>query len=152
MIDVEAGGNRHQEMHVDGGIMAQVFAYLPAIATAQVMAATSRERRLYVIRNARLDTEWASVERKTMSIAGRAVASLITTQGIGDLYRMYATTQRDGVDFNLTFIPAEFHFPHREEFDNEYMRKLYALGYDVAVKGVRWAKVPPGFQAADAVE
>mgnify|MGYP001404487044 CR=1 FL=1 len=83
------------------------------------------------------------------SIAGRAVASLVTTQGVGDLYRMYATAQRDGVDFNLTFIPADFRFPHREEFDNDYMRKLYALGYDLAVKGVPWAKTPPGFQAAD---
>ena len=39
--------------------------------------------------------------------------------GIGDLYRIYATAQRDDVDFNLTFIPSTFDFPHKEEFDNE---------------------------------
>jgi hypothetical protein len=33
-------------------------------------AGVTRERRLYVIRNARLDPDWADVERKTMSIAG----------------------------------------------------------------------------------
>ena len=75
-----------------------------------------------------------------------AIASLIHTQGIGDLYRIYATAQRDGVDFNLTFIPSSFNFPHKEEFDNEYMRKLYDVGYDQGVKGVPWAKVPPGFK------
>ena len=43
-----------------------------------------------------------------MTIAMRAIDSLTRTQGIGDLYRIYATTQRDGIDFNLTFIPPTF--------------------------------------------
>ena len=64
---------------------------------------------------------------------------------IGDTYRIYATAQRDGVDFNLTFIPSTFNVPHKEEFDNEYMRKLYDTGYDLAAKGKPWVKVPPGF-------
>ena len=147
LIDVEAGGKRYQEMHVDGGTMAQVFAYPSSLRIKELSAAAgfTRERRLYVIRNARLDPDWAQVERKTMSIAGRAVASLIHTQGIGDLYRIYATTQRDGVDFNLAFIPFSFNAPHKEEFDNEYMRALYDVGYDLAVKGYPWLKTPPGF-------
>lgn len=147
MIEVEAGGKRYQEMHVDGGTVAQVFLYPPSINVGAQDRAVgfSRERRAYIIRNARLDPDWANVERSTMTIAGRAIASLIHTQGIGDLFRIYATTQRDGVDFNLTFIPASFNFPHKEEFDNEYMRKLYDTGYEQGVKGVRWAKTPPGF-------
>jgi predicted acylesterase/phospholipase RssA len=151
LIDVEAGGKHYQEMHVDGGTMSQVFAY-PASLPIKELSATagfSRERRLYVIRNARLDPDWAQVERNTMSIAGRAVASLIHTQGIGDLYRIYATAQRDGVDFNLAFIPSSFNAPHKEEFDNAYMRALYDEGYELAVKGYPWLKTPPGFEAPD---
>ena len=113
-----------------------------AIATA---SGVERERRLYLIRNARLDPDWAQVERQTMSIAGRAVGSLIHSQGIGDLYRIYATAERDGVDFNLAFIPSTFNEPHPEEFDNPYMRKLYAVGYEQASKGFPWLKLPPGF-------
>jgi hypothetical protein len=30
------------------------------------------------------------------------------------------------------------------------MRKLYAVGYDFAAKGLPWAKVPPGFTPASA--
>ena len=82
-----------------------------------------------------------------MSIAGRAIASLIHSQGIGDTYRIYATAQRDGVDFNLTFIPSSFNFPHKEEFETEYMRKLYDVGYEQGRNGVPWAKTPPGFTA-----
>jgi predicted acylesterase/phospholipase RssA len=147
MIDVDVDGKHYQEMHVDGGTMAQVFAYPAAVSAARMAAetGTTRERTLYVIRNARLDPDWAQVDRSTMSIAGRAVASLIHTQGIGDLYRIYATSQRDDVDFNLAFIPSSFDAPHPEEFDNAYMRALYGVGYDMAVKGYPWQKTPPGF-------
>ncbi len=147
MIDVEVDGKHYQEMHVDGGIVAQVFAYPAAIRVKEDAASVgvSRARKLYVIRNARLDAEWAQVERSTMSIAARAVSSLIQSQGFGDLYRIYATAQRDGVDFNLGFIPASFKAPHKEEFDNEYMRALYDTGYQMALKGYPWVKAPPGF-------
>ena len=154
LFDVEADGKPYQEMHVDGGATAQVFIYPASIHVKDEAAAAgvTRERRLYVIRNARLDPDWAQVERKTMSIAQRAIGSLIHTQGIGDLYRIYTTTQRDGVDFNLAFIPPSFNAPHKEQFDTEYMRQLYDVGYAMAVKGFPWARTPPGFEPSIAAE
>ncbi|HKZ16628.1 MAG TPA: patatin-like phospholipase family protein [Geobacteraceae bacterium] len=149
MIDVLADGGHYQEMHVDGGAMTQVFIYPPSVDIKEVRAesagAAEREKRLYVIRNSRLDPEWSQVERQTMSIAGRAISSLIQTQGIGDLDRIYLITQRDGVDFNLAYVPASFNAPHKEDFDTEYMRRLFALGYEMAAKGYPWQKAPPGF-------
>ncbi|MEI6002527.1 patatin-like phospholipase family protein [Paraburkholderia bengalensis] len=147
MIDVVVDGKHYQEMHVDGGVVAQVFAYPAAIRVSEEAASVgvSRERKLYIIRNARLDAEWMQVDRSTMGIASRAVASMIQSQGVGDLYRIYATANRDGVDFNLAFIPASFNAPHKEEFDTEYMRALYDLAYNMALKGYPWTHVPPGF-------
>lgn len=147
LIDVEAKGRPYQEMHVDGGTMSQVFVYPPKLNLREFSKqhGINRERRVYVIRNARLDPEWAQVERRTMSIAGRAIASLIHTQGLGDLYRIYLTSQRDGVDFNLAYVPASFNAPHPVEFDPDFMRALYQTGYDMAIKGFPWAKNPPGF-------
>jgi hypothetical protein len=106
-----------------------------------------RERRVYVIRNARLDPDWAEVERATISILGRTVTSLIQTQGVGDLYRIYASTERDGIDFNLAYIPETFKTELKEPFETSYMRELFQLGYDRAKNGYQWAKVPPGFGA-----
>jgi len=147
LIDVEVQGQPYQEMHVDGGTMSQVFVYPPKLNLKEVgrQQGINRERRVYVIRNARLDPEWAQVERRTMSIAGRAISSLIHTQGIGDLYRIYLTTQRDGVDFNLAYVPASFNAPHPEDFDPDFMRALYQTGYEMAVRGFPWKKQPPGF-------
>jgi hypothetical protein len=148
MLDVTVDGTHYQEMHVDGGTMAQVFFYPPSADLSQLRG-VERRRVLYVIRNARLDPDWASVERRTMTIATRAIASLTRTQGIGDLYRIYATTQRDGFDFNLAFIPPTFDTPHEEEFDTNYMQQLYRVGFDQARAGYSWAKVPPGSRPGD---
>jgi hypothetical protein len=149
MIDVEVDGKKYQEMHVDGGASAQVFIYPPSLNIRSQSAERQivRERRVYVIRNARLDPDWAQVERAVFGILGRTVTSLIQTQGVGDLYRIYLSTQRDGIDFNLAYIPETFTTPLNEPFETAYMRELYGVGYELAVNGYPWAKVPPGFTA-----
>ncbi len=140
MIDVEADGKAYQEMHVDGGTTAQVFVYPAAIRLHELAA---RDRTLYIIRNARLDPEWAQVDRRTLPIAFRAITCLIQYQGMGDLYRIYAITQRDHVDYNLAFIPATFDKPHTSEFDKAYMQALFDTGYQMAEEGHEWSKHPP---------
>ncbi len=65
MIDVEVDGKPYQEMHVDGGAQAQVFLYPPRmfdLVRQQGVKVPPRERKVYIIRNARLDPQWASVE------------------------------------------------------------------------------------------
>jgi predicted acylesterase/phospholipase RssA len=146
LFDVEAGGKAYHEMHVDGGASAQVFVY-PASFQLQTEAArvgATRARTLYVIRNTKLAPDWSDVERRTLSIIGRSISSLIQTQGIGDLYRIHSIAQRDGLEFNLAYIPASFNVPHKEEFDTDYMRALFKLGYEQALKGYPWEKRPPG--------
>jgi hypothetical protein len=95
MIDVEVDGKTYEEMHVGGGASSQVFVYPPGLSVAATSRAegVTRERRLYVIRNARLDPDCAQVDRSTLSILERAVSSLIQTQGVGDLYRIYLAAQ-----------------------------------------------------------
>ena len=147
LIDVEAGGKRFQEMHVDGGTVAQVFVYPASMRLKEGARAAGivRERRMYIIRNSRLDPDWAQVERKVFSIAGRSISSLIQMQGRGDLFRIHSVAMRDSVDFNLAFIPPTFDAPHPEDFDTGFMRALFQYGYDQAVKGYPWAKAPPGY-------
>ena len=50
--------------------------------------------------------------------------------GIGDLYRIYTITQRDGVDYNLAYIPATFQAPHTAEFDTVYMSRVSGAAAD----------------------
>ena len=64
---------------------------------------------------------------------------------MGDLYRIYLTAQRDGLDFNLAFIPASLNLPHKKDFETEYMRALFKVGYDMAARGYPWEKAPPDY-------
>lgn len=151
MIDIELDGTMHQEMHVDGGAVSQTFIYPSSVKIKERAKAAGivRERRLYILRNARLELDWSSVERNTLTIAGRAVASLISSQGVGDLYQIYLKTQRDGVDYNLAFIPPEFEEKAAEPFDNDYMRSLFDFAYQRAREDYPWQKTPPDYAVAN---
>ena len=59
---------------------------------------------------------------------------------------IYATSQRDGVDFNLAFIGSDFTVEHKEPFDRAYMRALFDYGYQRARAGYPWSKAPPILQ------
>jgi predicted patatin/cPLA2 family phospholipase len=147
MIDVELDGERFQEMHVDGGAFAQAFLYPAAVGEArqarQRRGESVRDVQAYVIRNARLDPNWAVVERRTMGILGRAVSTMIFSSGFNDVVRMYFNTQRDGIDYNLAFISADFTGEFTEPFDQAYMRELYDYGEAQARRGFDWSKAPP---------
>ena len=145
MIDVEANGKSYDEMHVDGGATAQVFVYWSGVRLKALAAAhgAERERKVYIMVNARLDPEWGEVERRTLPITLKSIETLLNFHVIGDLYRIYAITERDGTDFNVALIQEDFQVSHGEDFDPSYMKKLYQYGYGKAAGGYHWLKEPP---------
>ena len=147
MFDVTLDGKAYQEMHVDGGAFAQAFLY-PAAVTRERRQRIKRGQHVvpgiaYVIRNGRLDPEWATTERQTMGIAGRAIATMIAASGYNDVMRMYNTTLHDGIDFNLAYIGSDFTMKLEQPFDPAYMRALFNYGFQRAVGGYEWSKEPP---------
>ncbi len=145
MIRVEVNGVPYEEMHVDGGASAQVFLYPPRMrqVASSLGEEMNRSLAVYVIRNSFLRPSYSPVERRTISIAGPAIASLIHTQGMGDLNRIYLQTQRDGLDFNLAYIDDDFMADHTMDFDTRFMKALFDYGYRLGKEGYPWKKVPP---------
>jgi len=150
LFDVEAGGEPHQEMHVDGGASSQAFLVPPSVDPRHALAKAGYHRKTsaYIIRNSRLTTEWTDVERKTLPIAEKAVTTIINYSGVGDFYRMYMETLRAKAGFNLAYVGDDFRAEHREQFDQSYMRALYHFAYDKAANGYPWQDAPPGFAHA----
>jgi hypothetical protein len=147
MLDVTLDGVAYQEMHVDGGAFAQAFLY-PSGLTRLRRSRMARGQFVvpaiaYVIRNGRLDSEWATTERSTLGIAGRAIGTMITASGINDVVRIYNVTHRDGIPFNLAYIGSDFTEKLPEPFDQKYMRALFDYGYQRARRGYDWTKTPP---------
>ena len=142
VVEVEAGGGRYTELHVDGGVSAQLFLYPSSVDWRKV---TQRlgvvgAPRLYVVRNAKLTPTWRTVERQVFPIAGAAISTLIRTQGVGDLARTHADANRDGIEFRLSFIPASFDATSARPFDPDYMRALYAVGRRAGRDGTAWTR------------
>jgi hypothetical protein len=134
-------------MHVDGGTSNQVFLYPAALdmRDASDQAGVQRRREVFVIRNARITPQWEPVEPRFGQIAVRSVATLIKTQGIGDLFRIYVGARRDGMAYHLASIPDDFQAERESQFDPVYMRKLFDFAYGLAKNGYPWVQEPPGF-------
>jgi predicted acylesterase/phospholipase RssA len=151
LIDVEVNGRHFQEMHVDGGAVAQMFLY-PAwlhLADWSRENGVDRKRTAWLIRNARAEPEPDNTRRQLLSVGLRAVSTLVHFGGINDLVRIYLVTRRDSVQFRLAFIDQDFNLPRREFFDQAYMRALFDHAYTLARNGYPWSTEPPGFSAAD---
>ena len=147
IIPVEAANGMYDEMHVDGGARSQVFVYPADLVWRDVVQKLRVQGtpNVYIIRNGFLEPDFQGVERRIFPIASRYIDSLIQTQGIGDIYQIYALCVRDGNSFNLASIPSEFSDEPTEAFDPTYMSKLFDLGYKMASEGYPWSRFPPGF-------
>jgi hypothetical protein len=141
LIDVEVGGKTYQELHVDGGAIAQMFLYPPNIELGRQLPKS--QRKAYLVRNGRLDAESAEVEPRTLSIAKRAISTIIHYGGANDVLSIYFIAQRDGIDYNLAYIGRDFGAQHRGDFDKAYMNALFDYAYQQARKGYSWKKKPP---------
>jgi hypothetical protein len=148
MIDVEANGQRYQEMNVDAGVVAQTFLYPVwlGLKTNMRFGQAARDSIAYIIRNGRLDSNWASVNRDFLTITQRAIATMIHYLGYNDTLRLYDSAKRDGIDYNLAFIETDFAKAKRDPFDPEYMKALFDYSYEKARRGPVWHKEPPVFE------
>lgn len=146
MIDVEVDGRRYQEMHVDGGVINQVFTY-PSNTLAALERALGRpyrrEMHIYAVRNGKLLPEWAATPRRTLSIGNRAFGLLMQHQGIGDLEQIFRTARQDGAEFNLAYIGMDFTQDKARNFDPEYMRRLFDYAHRRGTQGCAWHKTLP---------
>jgi predicted acylesterase/phospholipase RssA len=147
MIDIMVGKAKHEEMHVDGGTISQVFLYPSALELNKftTVPKNSVVAAAYIIRNGRVTMPPGKIERQLPAIAERAITTMLTSNGVGDLYRIYATTQRDHIAYNLAYIGEEFREFADGPFDRVYMTKLFDYGRARGRQGYAWQQQPPDF-------
>ena len=147
-IDVTVDGQTYDEMHVDGGVITQVFFYefmLNMKEAAKMVGRTEMESnrpQVYVIRNGKVNPEPRQIPRKVLPIAERAVSTMIKSASLNDLMRIYQFAERDNIDFNYAGIPDDFSFDSKEVFDPKEMNALFEIGYQKVRDGDLWQKAP----------
>jgi hypothetical protein len=103
------------------------------------------DRTAYAVINNKIRKPYSPVRPRLVAIAGAAASSLLGGSGTGDLYRIFAIAQRDGIDLKVLSIPPSFDAVSTEPFDPVYMKALYDLGYEYGLAGDRWSSGPPDF-------
>lgn len=148
LFDAEVNGREYHELHVDGGLAAQVYLYPAAVSKVAIQSGIikSRKREAYIIRNARLSIGWEETERNGLGVLNRSYKKIVQSQGLGNLYQIYEIARRDKVGFNLAYIGNDFEADHPAEFDKTYMNALFQYGFEKSVKGYPWQHMPPGLE------
>jgi predicted acylesterase/phospholipase RssA len=142
LIDAEANGRTFQEMHADGNVTEAVFT-LPLQYLAQQKHTRLSGGKIFILMNTVIEPQFSVVDDQTLKIVGASINTLLTQKTIGDLATTYAYTRVNHVDFNLTAIDPNVAQSGTKAFDTAYMRKLYAIGYDLGRSGRFWRKTPP---------
>lgn len=144
-LPVTVDGQTYDEMHVDGGTTREVFVSpidVPFAALDRFYDAPPR-RRLYIVKNGKYEADYEPVREQALPIAARAIETLIKTQHRNDIYRIYRMAKDSGADFNLAFVPQDFRAKPKELFDPQYQAALFEKGFELALTGRAWVKVPP---------
>ena len=147
-IEVEVDDQRYDEMHTDGGTVAQVFFNAGTVDLGAASRAAGRTRQggyrgtLYVIRNGKLEPEPQQVKRRLPEIAGRAISTMVKFAAFNDLYRIHSSASAAELGFRFAAIPDDFKSTAEEMFDPEEMKRLFELGYEMGLAGTVWRATP----------
>jgi hypothetical protein len=147
-FEVEAGGERYDEMHVDGAVAANLFVtggvIRPALARSEGKRGPGREH-YYIIHNGQLAARPSPTKRSVRAIALRSLDVASRTGMQDELARIYVLALRETAGYSWIGIPQGINLTGAEIFDPTVMRELFELGYRNALAGPEWNLLPPGF-------
>jgi hypothetical protein len=148
-FEVEAGGQRYNEMHVDGGIMRQMFIAPPGFDwdAAGRKLGTDGHINFYVIRNGRTRSEYMVMQPNPIGLGEHAMFQLTQSLGIGDLYMIYMRAQREHASFRAAWIDDAFAASWTQWYDPQYVRALFEYGHAQARGANVWHALPPGIKS-----
>jgi hypothetical protein len=143
-ISARAEGRRYDELHVDGGVTAQLFARPRTwFARFEEMAfGSARERTLYVIRNGKLMPDYKPTEESAFPLAVRSIATMTKYEGLFNLRRLDHMSCEANPCVLFTSISSTFTQAARSEFDREYMSELFLVGEQLGESGQVWRSRP----------
>lgn len=141
-FEVYDNNQQFEEMHVDGGLAAQVF-FNPANYDFNQLSnflGLKRPPRLDVIRNGVLKAPYQAVEDKGIPLITKSLSSLTTLQVRGDIYRMKYLSKIENIDMQFAYIDKGFAVQKESKnmFDSHYMKAIYQYGYDKVLNKQVW--------------
>ncbi len=153
-IQINTDTAHYDEMHVDGGLINQVFGIetLANILVKQRQSGQPINAQVFLIRNSAIKPKWEPAPRELVGIANRTVDIMINSQSLGDIFRNYVIAKMTGISFYYTGIPADFQTGQHDAFDTDYMNTLFDVGYQAGKTGSAWESQLPGLEDLDSLK
>ncbi|WP_295894093.1 patatin-like phospholipase family protein [uncultured Vibrio sp.] len=159
LIPVYVDGVLHDEMHVDGGVIAQVF-FIPEVLDIEAIAEVEKlnlkqrgfdvqhgkQSYVWLINNARIGASWHPTALSITDIVSRSISTMIKFQGRSSIAQVYKQSQLTESSFNYSYIPDLLpDAPEDLPFDKVYMQSLYCYGYALGLKQSHWSSNLPNY-------
>jgi hypothetical protein len=163
-FEVEVDGKKSTELHVDGGVTAQLFvpSHVFAAATQSAIEDSSRlggqagaavmapPGNLYVIVAGKLYPDASPVRPLVLPVMGASANSLLYAHCRAELANLYGLARPAGLNYNLTALKQDFvSIDLSVKFDQEAMNKLYDEGVRQGSTGNSWMHGPPTVSPGD---
>jgi len=149
LIDVEGEGRRFAEMHVDGGVRANLLVVPESMLLTSAPPLTAGlHPRVYIVLNDKAEPDFEVVEGKAITIVARSFTTAVKANTQNTLIATYEFARRNKWDFNLASIASDYPTTASLGFDREYMLQLYQYGYEQGRSGPPWRKSVPATFAA----
>lgn len=157
LIPTKVNGKSYDEMHVDGGVVAQAF-FLPEDLDIDTISNIEKvefsklginiegenKSAVWVINNARIGSSWQPIPLQLTDIMGRSISTMIKYQGRNNLTQIYQQSQLTGSSFHLLYIDDKIpSAPEDAPFSQEYMQYMYCYGYTRGLDPRHWLESIP---------
>lgn len=143
LINVEAEGKAFAEMHVDGGVTANIMVVPEAILIANKAVLPPNVRpKVYIVINGKLDPYFEVVKPRTLQIAIRSFETSVRANTRNALLATYEFSKRRNWQVNLAAIEDSVPNQAKPGFDTAYMRTLFEYGYERGRSGAMWQATP----------
>ena len=138
-IEVQAGNTLFQEMHVDGAVTSNVLAVPESVLMQKVAFSDTAKPKLYIIVNGKITPDFAVIGDGTLSIVARSFYSTVKANTQNTLILTYDFARRNGWQFRLAAIQPDYPMTSTTfNFDTDYMRGLFNLGFSMGRTGQQW--------------
>lgn len=132
-IAVNDGQKKYEELHVDGGLRNEIFAYPEQVPVRKILQKAGRnnpDNTIWLIENISIRPQYVAQNTRFPDLVSRTVRLFITSQTLGDTRNIIANARRDGFQVKGQVIPPDFKQKQTELFDPVYMKALYKLGFE----------------------
>lgn len=139
LITAEANGKYFTEMHVDGGVTANVLVVPEAILTSSTSVAPGVHPDLYVVVNGKLAPSFTVAKSGAIDIFARAFETSLWANTRNTLIATAEYARRHGWKLHTTAIPPDAPNVEPIDFDTHKMRALFDIGCRQALGPDRWS-------------